>query len=199
MSFFTFIPFIAFVVILILFAINFKKHNSNKQAIRDGISSKMLINQEFLEKEHNSYLGALLIMPYLVIGAFILYVFLFQMTQENMVITMLIIGLFCLFLLIPISMFSSFKKQNDQIKNGNYYFIKDNLIDKTTRSTDDSTKYYLHFGQIPTRIKTISLTFYDSEIGDEFYILVAGKRFKAYQAKYYELEDESKLQSYFPE
>lgn len=199
MTFFTFVPFIAVIVIFILLARNSKKYNSNREAVRNGISNKMMLNQEFLEKGHNNYLGVLLIMPYLVVGAFSLYIFISQMNQDNTVITMLIIALFCLFLLIPITMFYSYKKQNDRIKSGNYYFIKDNLSDKTTRRSDDSTKYYLHFNQIPTRVKTTSSIYYDSEIGDEFYILVVGKRFKAYHTKYFELEDESKLQTYFPE
>lgn len=199
MTFLTIIPFIAFLIILITILTKGKQQRGNKEAIKAGLESKILLTQELLERETTSKFALIFILPFFVMGAFVMISFIKTMSIENFTAGIFPIIFFGLFMCIPIAMYISSVKFSNRVKSGDYYFIKDNLRDKVRRRSDDSTNYYLFFNQIQKRIKTSSTVFYDSEIGDEFYILVVGKRFKAYQTKYYELEDESKLQTYFPE
>ena len=82
-------------------------------------------------------------------------------------------------------------KYYKSVKNKEYHIIKTTLTEKSY----DSEGYYFQFKDYPDYMTVYRNEYISNEEGQEFYVYIFGENVnaKCFSAKYYQLEDESKL------
>lgn len=197
MNIISFIPFIFFGLMIIAVISSIKKGNierSRMQAIKEGLESKKIITKEEMLKgttSGNIFYIIFLLVFLAIAGGMVVSATSIETANIAMFIPFIIFGL--IFVFVPVSSIISNIKMKRELENDNYYVEEDILVNKYSRRHDDKTSYYFEFQSQQGRIKTRSMEYRTSEMGDKFYIIIVANKRLAFNSNYYDLEDESKI------
>ena len=184
--------------VIIFSIINMLRRNNEQRAriiaIKEGMEERVVLTDEIMLKGLHSDMIFFVIFIGIFLMVFSGFVFNFGSFETFSIVALIPVLFFAIFFVgIPSKGIIDNIKYKNAIKSGNYYVEEDIVSNKYTRRSDDNTHYYLEFQGQPKKIKITRMEYHTTEIGDKYYIIIAGKTRKAFNATVYQLQDESKI------
>ena len=164
-----------------------------KEIEKDLEDSKILITEDELKNPRFLY-DIIQSIVYIIFGIIIMWFAIKGVKLDpNMVFSLITLSFATMFIILGSKGFYYEISAQISLKNNTYYFRTDKVDKKIIKETNNGNKYYLYFREVNEKIQTSHFQYETSSIGEECYIAFIGKKRKAFNKEYYEVEDKSKV------